>query len=232
MTLEPDALSRLEDALPTLRDAVEREHLGKALNATLEACRDLPQRIDRLEALGSSIGLLSGYAGPRSDEIAAAVEQIEDLGELMSSAETIDDLDEITRNAKRLEQPLASLHRSTLAIAAGYSKDQIVPLAALERLLRTLNRGDIADAIARLRVMDAALPSAGTALPARLADLFDARAGLTADLTGLANGSEVDAFLTAFATRGTAPLEVVTPGVLDWLSERGALKEFVVQALT
>lgn len=230
--MNADALSRLEGTLPTLRNAVEREHLGKALQATLDACRDLPQRIDRLKALGTSIGLLREYAGSRSDEIAAAVEQIEDLGELMTCAETISDLDEITRSVQRLEPPLASLHRSTLAIAAGYSKDQIVPLAALERLLRSLDRSDIADAVGRLRAMDAALPSAGTSLPSRLAELFDARARLAADLTGLANGSEVDSFLTAFATHGTAPLDVVTPGVLDWLSERGALKQFVVQALT
>ena len=73
MTMNADALSRLEGTLPTLRNAVEREHLGKALQATLDACRDLPQRIDRLKALGTSIGLLREYAGSRSDEIAAAV---------------------------------------------------------------------------------------------------------------------------------------------------------------
>lgn len=232
MTTEADALQRLEDALPVLRDAVDREHLGKSLRSTLDAIADLPQRIARLAALADSVALLKEHVGTRSEEILVAVDQIEDFGEAMTEAATSEGLDEVTRGAKRLEPPISSLHRAVIAVAGSYSRDNIVPLAALERLLHTLGRDDIADAVAILQKMDAALPSAGVALPTRLAELLAARASLAADLTTLANGSEADAFLTAFARKGSAPLEIITPGVLAWLSERGALKQFVVQAVT
>lgn len=226
-----DPLDRLEAALPHLQGAVSQQHLGKALSLAVTATADMPQRIDRLKALGESCALLPQYIVQRAAEIKDAAETVLDLGETMEAASEPAHLEAVVRDVKRLEPAISALHRSVLALTDLYVRDHVLPLSALEKLLRRLGRDEVASAIAQLRVMSSGLASAGASLPDKLKALQDARAALTNDLTRLASDPEVDAFLTGFATRGSIRLSLVTPKVLAWLEEQGALDQFTVQPI-
>ena len=226
-----DPLVQLEEALPQLKGAVEQQHLGQALIAASSACTDLPQRIQRLNALSATLTLLTPYLAQRAADIREAAESILDLGETMASAETVEDLESIARDVRKLDPSLGAIHRSALNLADAYARDHIAPLSALERLLRRLGRTEVAAAVAELRRMEGGLVSAGLQLPVKLAALQEAREALAHDLTTLASDPEVDAFLTGFAKHGSVTLTLVTKTVLDWLGEQAALDQFIVQPI-
>lgn len=231
MTEMTDPLLRLEAALPHLQGAVKQQHLGKALSAAATACAEVPQRIDRLTALGDTFALLPGYLAQRAGDIGDPLDIVLDLGETMESAAQVEDLEAIVRDVKRLDTALANLHRSAMTLTEFYARDHVAPLSALERLLRHLGRDEVANAIGQLRVMATGLPSAGLLLPDKLKALQEARNALTSDLTRLASDPEVDAFLTGFATKGSVTLSLVTKKVLEWLGDQSALDQFTVQPI-
>ncbi|MEJ1156639.1 hypothetical protein [Prosthecomicrobium sp. N25] len=231
MSATTDPLLRLEAALPHLKGAVNQQHLGKALSAAVTACADVPQRLDRLKSLADTYALLPDYLGLRGADIKDATETILDLGERMESATQPEDLDAIVRDIKRLDASLNTLHRSAQMLTDAYARDHVAPLGALERLLRRLGRDQDANSIGQLRTIASSLPTAGRALPEKLKALQDARLALTSDLTRLASDPEVDAFLTGFATKGNVKLSLVTRKVLDWLGDKSALDQFIVQPL-
>jgi hypothetical protein len=231
MTETIDPLERLEAALPHLRGAVGQQHLGKALSLAVTATADVPQRLERLKALGASYGLLPDYLLQRAAEIKEAAETVLDLGETMEAAFKPEDLEAVVRDVKRLEPAVNSLHRSVLTLTELYTRDHVLPLSALEKLLRRLGRDQVANAIGQLRLMSSGLATASVSLPDKLKALQDAREALSDDLTKLASDPEVDAFLTGFATKGSIKLSLVTPKVLAWLGEQGALDQFTVQPI-
>lgn len=226
-----DPLDRLEAVLPHLQGAVNQQHLGKALEAAAIACADLPQRTQRLKALAASFALLPGYLGQRAADIGDATDTILDFGETMEGAAEIEDLEAIGRDVRRLDPALGMLHRSVIALAESYAREHIAPLSALERLLRRLNRDEVANAVSQLRVMDNGLASAGLLLPEKLKALQDAREALAQDLNRLSSDPEVDAFLTGFATSGSVTLSLVTKNVLNWLRDQSALDQFTVHSI-
>lgn len=226
-----DPLLRLEAALPHLQGAVNQQHLGKALSAAAAACADMPQKIERLGALSTTFSRLPGYLSQRAGDIADPIEMILDLGETMESAAEVPHLEAIVRDVKRLDAALSTLHRSALTLTDAYAREHVAPLSALERLLRHLGREEVASAIGQLRLLASGLPSAGLSLPEKLKALQDARDALSSDLTRLASDSEVDAFLTGFATKGSVTLSLVTRKVLDWLADQSALDQFTVQPI-
>lgn len=231
MTGTIDPLERLEAALPYLQGAVSQQHLGKALSLAVTASADVPQRIERLKALGESYALLPGYLIQRAAEIKEATETVLDLGETMEAASEPEHLEAVVRDVRRLEPAVSSLHRSVLALTELYTRDHVLPLSALEKLLRRLGRDEVANAIGQLRLMSSGLASAGVSLPDKLKALQEAREALTNDLTKLASDPEVDAFLTGFASKGSIKLSLVTPKVLVWLGEQAALDQFTVQPI-
>lgn len=226
-----DPLVQLENALPQLQGAVEQQHLGKALAAASLASADVPQRIERLNALAAALALLPAYFHLRSTDIREAAEAILDLGETMESAASVEDLESITREVRKLDQFLGTLHRSALVLADAYAREHIAPLSALERLLHRLGRSEVASAVGELRRLENGLASAGVLLPVKLAALQEAREALARDLTRLASDPEVDRFLTGFAVKGSVTLTLVTKTVLDWLGEQSALDQFTVQPI-
>ncbi|MDH4744205.1 hypothetical protein OMP43_09275 [Sphingomonas sp. CBMAI 2297] len=231
MTGTIDPLERLEAALPYLQGAVSQQHLGKALSLAVTASADVPQRIERLKALGESYALLPGYLIQRAAEIKEATETVLDLGETMEAASEPEHLEAVVRDVRRLEPAVSSLHRSVLALTELYTRDHVLPLSALEKLLRRLGRDEVANAIGQLWLMSSGLASAGVSLPDKLKALQEAREALTNDLTKLASDPEVDAFLTGFVSKGSIKLSLVTPKVLVWLGEQAALDQFTVQPI-
>ncbi|MEG8049004.1 hypothetical protein QP178_03550 [Sphingomonas aurantiaca] len=231
MTETIDPLERLEAALPNLRGAVSQQHLGKALSLAVTASADVPQQVERLKSLGESYALLPGYLLQRAAEIKEAAETILDFGETMAGASEPEQLEAVLRDVKWLDPSVKALNRSVFALTELYTRDHVLPLSALEKLLRRLGRDEVANAIGQLRLMSAGLASAGVSLPEKLKALQDAREALSTDLTKLASDPEVDAFLTGFATKGSIKLSLVTPKVLAWLGEQGALDQFTVQPI-
>ena len=66
-----------------------------------------------------------------------------------------------------------------------------------------------------------------TAMAPEIEQLEADRRSLLARLKEVTANPEVETFITA-VTRGQATLQLVTPGVLGWLGERGALGAFKV----
>lgn len=231
MTETVDPLERLEAVLPHLRGAVSQQHLGKALSLAVTASANVPQQVERLKSLSECYALLPGYVLQRTAEIREAAETILDFGETMAGASESEQLEAILRDVKWLDPAVKALNRSVVALTELYARDHVLPLSALERLLRRLGRDEVANAIGQVRLMSAGLASAGVPLPEKLKALQDAREALSTDLTKLASDPEVDSFLTGFATKGSIKLSLVTPKVLAWLGEQGALDQFAVQPI-
>lgn len=228
---EIDVLTRLEEALPLLQPAVDQQHLGKALTQASNATADMPRHIERLTALRATLALLPAYFDRRSADIRDVADDILDLGDMMHKAESADDLDRIIRDVRKMEQYLSILHRTVITLTEAYCRDHVAPLRALEGLFGRLGRADLVRAVEELRRQEAVLPSAGTMLPQKLAELQEARQSLASELTALASDPEVDIFLTSFARAGTVPLGLVTAKVLDWLADQSALDQFMVQPI-
>lgn len=228
-TLDP--LLRLEGALPHLNSAVNQRHLGKALNAAVAACTEVPQKIERLKSLADTYALLHDFLPQRAADIEDATDVVLDLGEAMESATEIADLEVIVRDVRRLDVSLSTLHRSAIMLVETYVREHVAPLSALERLLRRLGGNEVADAIGQLHLKASRLEFASVLLPEKLKEVQDARQALAHDLTRLASDPEVDAFLTGFATKGSVTLALVTKTVLDWLAEQAALDQFSVQSI-
>ncbi len=226
-----DSLTRLEAALPLLQSAVDQQHLGKALTRASGATADMPRHNERLAALGATLSLLPDYLDGRALDIRNVAEDILDLGDAMKAAESSDDLDDIVRDVRKIDQFLSALHRAAVALAGAYCRDNVAPLRALEGLFGRMGRTDLADAVDQLHKKESALAAAGNALPAKLAELQDARKSLASELTALASDPEVDAFLTSFARAGSVSLNLVTSKVLDWLADQSALDQFTVNAI-
>lgn len=226
-----DSLTRLEAALPLLQSAVDQQHLGKALTRASGATADMQRHIERLTALGATLALLPDYLDGRALDIRNVAEDILDLGDAMKAAESSDDLDDIVRDVRKIDQFLSALHRVAVALASAYCRDNVAPLRALEGLFGRMGRTDLADAVDQLHKKESALAAAGNALPAKLAELQDARKSLASELTALASDPEVDAFMTSFARVGSVSLSLVTAKVLDWLADQSALDQFTVNAI-
>ena len=226
-----DPLLRLEDALPHLNSAVNQQHLGKALNAAVAACTEVPQKIERLKSIAATYALLCDFLPQRSEDIEDAAEIILDLGETMENVTEVDSLGSIVRDVRRLDTSLSTLHRSAIVLTEAYVREHVAPLSALERLLRRLGGTDVADAIGQLHLKASRLQFASALLPEKLKEVQDARHALATDLTRVASDPEVDAFLTGFAAKGNVTLSLVTTNVLDWLAEQSALDQFTVQSI-
>jgi hypothetical protein len=227
-TMTADSVDRLEQYLPKLAVALEQQRLGHALEEVLSSAKGLEYHLNRFHALVSSAVILRDFMETRAVTITEVISDVEELGTSMASAADQASLLSLARYIPDVEKSISRFHREVLAMLERYTTRHIHPLIALGRLLDRMGAGTLGQKLQKLE-SEAAQVRSGPPLelPKRLESLDTRRIELLSELTALAKDPDVDAFLRALG-HGRTNLKLVTPTVLKWLADQGALDKFFV----
>lgn len=229
-----DALVDLERMLPQLPAAVVQRRIGEGLGQTVEALRDAPALIERLEALLKVTGLTRFAADPLQkamlDDLAFDAEEI---GDRLITAASADDLRAVRESYRQLQLNLGRLEGQVRRHALSALQSEFTPLDVIGTLLRKI---DGAAALGQRLVTLAAealqsVPGETmAALAQRIERMRRHRVALDAERQSLVEDAEVDRFIEALAAQN-ATLRLVTDRVRQWLDQHGALDRFELRAL-
>lgn len=229
-----DALEDLEALEPRIADAKRSQAFGEAAERARGPVDQAPRHAALLETLVQCAEDLDGLKDPTlRNRLDAAIEKAETIGDLLRTAATADDLENIAIDypavSQALKQVLERLRHHWSRLVA----EDFADLGAVGRLLGAISGAEaigaelveVSSAAQRLADSDPsadALAESAPALRLRRRRTLDAMQAFTGE-------AEVDAFLGA-VTRQEATLDLVTPKVLAWLTEKHALSAFRVRS--
>ena len=222
-----DTLLELRAMLPSIRPALERRRLGESLSQIAAAIRNADAEMQRLDAV-LDLARLTLFP---PEELSDLIEDALGAGEALASAATSDEL----RSASdAYEEFVRTLPRVGAQVARHWKNDVVAkafrPLIAWGRLLEKVeNRSALG------REMRECGATAANTQIVKWPELRDDVVRLKDQLARLQRERServsaipaVGEFLIAVGN-GTATLALLTPQVLHWLDENGALESFKV----
>jgi len=223
-----DTLQELQSVLPSLGPAVERRKLGQYLSRITVVLRGAPAEIERLDALLETCGVI-GFPTPDLAELR------EVAGEAAEALQTADDADRL-RTAQDVYEELLKVISRTGSLAARHWRNDLVeknyrPLISFGEMLENvenlaeLGRGmrecgqEAIDSTHITKLPE--LRDAVKRLERRFAEVQAERSVKVGAIPA------VGEFLSAVGER-RATLALLTPSVLEWLEQNGALENFKV----
>lgn len=228
-----DALERLEDLAPRIASAKKSLAFGAAADKARIPVEQAPRHALLLARLVQCAHDLDGLNDAAlRQRLSGAIAKAESVGESLEDAETADELEAVAVDyptvAAALSQVIERLRNHWSQLVAR----DFVDLAAVGQLLSKIAGAeaigrdlvDISTAAQTLANSDPSpekLAEGAPALRLRRAQTLDAMQAFTHE-------PEVDSFLEA-VTRQEATLNMVTPKVMAWLAEKGALSAFRVR---
>ncbi|WOJ88378.1 hypothetical protein RZS28_11060 [Methylocapsa polymorpha] len=223
-----DTLLDLQALIPDLAPAVERRELGDRLTIITNTLREFPGEIERLDAL-LDIAALTKFAA----DLAELRDDAADAAEALKTAQKSDELREAKDAFEALRKTLARVGRQVTEHWRSIVEREFRPLIAFGMLLERVD--NLAD-LGR-RMQSCAHEALASKQNNRLSDLrpIVRRLMLEAERLHTERAASVGAipgvgdFLSAVGDQ-RATLALVTPAVLDWLKENGALENFKVSA--
>jgi hypothetical protein len=228
-----DALVELEGLTDAIPAAIEARKLGTSLGRTVEKLVAIPRQARRFEALvEAAIALGVGKDEGAKRSLSTAVEEAEDIGDMLVKAKTPDDLQYATEDLPKLNQALLRLEGVVRQLWRNLVQTEFQSLvtvgAVLARIPRTEDLGRRLSAVGQEAQELAERNVAPETLAPQIQRLRETRTTLDAELQQLTDNEEVDVFLGA-VTRDGATLAHVTPAVIAWLTREEALDAFVVR---
>jgi hypothetical protein len=227
----PDPLERLEQRLPHIPAAKQRQRLGSALDATLKAAQDHEGEAGRLEELGQFAALLRDrFDSPTREELAKALRALAAIGHAAAMASEEEALRQAREGIERdLPRRMDAVEHHFTHAWQGLIESEFSSLGALGGVLKQIpETRQIGEDMVTHRERARAL--AQRLSPQRQAPfqaLSTERDLLEARLQGLGVGLEVKSFLLA-AAKGQATLATLSPATWAWLEEHQALSAFRV----
>lgn len=227
-----DALVQLEGSIERIAPAKQARKLGSILEKVIDKSADVERQGQRCQALVSMAVALDGFKDPKVTLAArAAIEAVRTTASDLASAADVDSLDLLLEGLGDMANALRDLDQSVRQVWADRSRSEYVSLIPVGTLLQHISGAEtLGQDLAQLGSRAMALAERSqpaTAMAAEIAQLEADRSALLARLKQVTANPEVETFITA-VTRGHATLEFVTPGVLEWLGDRGALNAFKV----
>ncbi|MBY3101166.1 hypothetical protein HFO69_26220 [Rhizobium laguerreae] len=220
-----DALEELEQLLPSIPAAVERQRVGAQLDRVNAKVGDFSNVTAKFTIIRSVAALIDFY----DENIAEMREAALDAGRLLKEAFDESTLDLAGRSYDDLKTAISVAERSTRGQWRTVVTNEYRPIAVVGALLQRF--GDTLDIGRRMVALaeraDRSTALSITELPAEIAALASDRTKLEAEKAGMTKNGEVDDFLTKLAA-GKATLSSVTPSVFSWLSEHDALDQLGV----
>ncbi|MBY5645554.1 hypothetical protein [Rhizobium leguminosarum] len=222
-----DALEELEQLLPSIPAAVERQRVGAQLDRVNAKLSDFSSVTARFTAVGKVAALIDF----RDENFSEMKEAAIDAGRHLQGAADETTLDLAGRSYEDLKTAISAAERSIRNQWRTVITNDYKPLAVVGALLQrfgdTLETGRAMVRLAERADRSIALSMAD--LPAEIASLSNDRSKLEAEKASMTKNGEVDEFLTKLAA-GKATLRSVTPSVYAWLREHDALEKMAVFA--
>lgn len=227
-----DILLELESSLSRIAPAREARQLGSILNKVTEKSADVERQGQRCQALVAMATALDGFADPKVTTAArAAIDAVRTTGAELTTAADVDDLEIVLESLIDLANALRDFDQNVRLVWADRSRTEYTPLIPVGQLLQHISGAEtLGQELAQLGARATALASRNQTAAAMAPDIEQLEADrrrLLARLKEVTANPEVETFITA-VTRGQATLQLVTPGVLGWLSDRGALGAFKI----
>lgn len=229
-----DLLAELERLQPLIASAKQSLALGSAVEKARKPVEQAPRHAAFLAHLVACARELDGLSEPSlRQRLQGAIDKAEDIGGALEVAATADELEAIATDypgvSAEIVRALDSLRaRWTQIVARDFADlpavgELLSKISGAETIGSDLKQiGEQAQALAAADAQAQQLAVAASALRARRAQTLDAMRAFTGQ-------AEVDAFLQGVIQQ-RATLELVTPGVLSWLAEHGALQAFRVRS--
>lgn len=222
-----DALLDLEQLLPSIPAAVERQRVGVQLDRLNAKLADFSSATGRYTAV-STVAILIGF---NDENVADMSEAALDAGRCLKSA-----VDEVTlevagRSYDDLKTAISAADKAVRYHWRTVVTNEYRPIGVVGSILQRF--GDEFDIGKRMIALaERAERSTGLQildLSNEIPSLIKIRADLDAEKASMTKNSEVDDFLTKLAS-GRATLSSVTPSVYSWLREHDALDQLAVSA--
>jgi len=223
-----DTLQELQSVLPSLGPAVEQRKLGQYLSRITVVLRGAPAEIERLDALLETCSVIGFPAQDLTElhevagEAAEALETADDAERLRTAQ---DAYEELLKVIPRIFNQAVRHWRNDLVennyrplISFGEMLENVENLADLGREMRECGRQAI-DSTHITKLPE--LRDAVKRLERRFAELQAERSAKVGAIPA------VGEFLSAVGER-RATLALLTPSVLEWLEQNGALENFKV----
>lgn len=220
-----DALVDLEQLLPSIPAAVERQRVGVQLDRLNTKLADFSSATARYTAV-NTVALLIGF---NDENIADLREAALDAGRCLQAAIDETTLEVAGRSYDELKTAISAAEKAVRFHWRTVVTNEYKPIGVVGSLLQRF--GDALD-IGERMVTLAERAERSTGLPilelsSEIASLVRVRADLDAEKAGMTKNAEVDDFLTKLAS-GRATLSSVTPSVYSWLKEHDALDQLAV----
>lgn len=229
-----DLLAELEQLHPLVASAKQSLALGSAVEKARKPVEQAPRHAALLAHLVACAKELDGLSDPGlRQRLEGAIDKAEDVGGALETAATADELEAVATDypgvAAEIVRALDSLRtRWTQIVARDFADlpavgELLLKISGAETIGSDLKQiGQQAQALAATDPQAEQLAAAAAALRARRALTLDAMRAFTGE-------AEVDAFLQGVIQQ-RATLELVTPRVLAWLKDHGALDAFRVRS--
>ncbi len=222
-----DALVDLEQLLPSIPAAVERQRVGVQLDRLNAKLADFSNATARYTAV-SAVALLIGF---NDENITDMREVALDAGRCLKSAVDEATLEVAGRSYDDLKAAISAADKAARYHWRTVVTNEYRPIGVVGSLLQKF--GDALDIGERMIALaERAERSTGLQildLSNEIASLVGIRADLDAEKASMTKNGEVDDFLTKLAS-GRATLSSVTPSVYSWLREHDALDQLAVSS--
>ncbi len=227
-----DILLELEGSLPRIAPAREARQLGAILDKVAEKSADIERQGQRCQALVAMATALDGFSDPKVTTAArAAIDAVRTTGADLTTAADVDGLELVLESLIDLANALKDFDQNVRLVWADRSRTEYTSLIPVGQLLQHIAGAEaLGQELAQLGARATALASrnqTATAMAPDIEQLEADRRSLLARLKEVTANPEVETFITA-VTQNQATLQLVTPGVLGWLSDRGALGAFKI----
>lgn len=227
-----DVLVQLEASVDRIVPAKQARKLGSILEKVSDKSADVERQGQRCQALVTMAAALDGFKTPKvAIDARTAIEALKTTASDLTTAATVDDLELVLESLLEMANALKDFDQSVRNVWAERSRSEYASLVPIGHLLQHISGAEaLGQDLALLgsrAVSLAERPQQATAMAPEIALLEAERADLLTRLKEVTANPEVETFITA-VTRNQATLELVTPGVLQWLGERSALGAFKV----
>lgn len=229
-----DALERLEDLAPRIAAARKSLAFGAAAARARVPVEQAPRHALLLARLVQCAQDLDGLNDAAlRQRLLGAIDKAENVGDSLETAETADDLEAVAVDYPAVNAALSQVIERLRNHWSQLVARDFVDLAAVGQLLSKIAGAEaigrelveISTAAQTLANSDPSadkLAEGAPALRLKRAQTLDAMQAFTHE-------PEVDRFLEA-VTRQEATLDMVTPKVMAWLTDKGALSAFRVRS--
>jgi hypothetical protein len=231
-----DKLDELEKLTPLIPQAIAARALGNNLDKANDVLSDVNRQTSRFVSIVETALLLKAAETPYALlELDAAFNEAFELGRKLQSVKAAPDVEDVVDIYRDFLKAITSLDKVMRRLWDETAAREFLTLKSIGALLATMpSTKELGSKLLALSndatSLQASRVSAEEFAPQVLA-LRQRRTFLQSELNAITEDKEIDIFLKNVTAR-TATLAHVTPRVIKWLNENGAIDKFAVYGQT